>query len=106
MKFEDKNVLVVGMARSGIAAAALLLRQKAKVFLYDAKPIETFDGLLDKLIEHGAVPYLGKDAPVEEMDCLVLSLSLIHISCWKFSTRRSTPPLWIIILILSSIYPR
>ncbi|MDR2658079.1 MAG: hypothetical protein LBB86_09665, partial [Oscillospiraceae bacterium] len=47
----DKRVLVVGMVRSGVAAAKLLLKHGATPILNDLKPrselngLEIFDGL-------------------------------------------------------------
>ena len=40
MKFEKKNVLVVGMARSGVAAAQLLRASGAVVTVNDSKTEE------------------------------------------------------------------
>lgn len=39
---KDKRVMVVGMAKSGIASARLLIEKGAKVTLYDAKSLEDF----------------------------------------------------------------
>ena len=56
---KDKRVLVFGMARSGIAAAKLLLLRGAKVSICDAKQEAEFEGALDELkMKTG-------DAPVE-----------------------------------------
>lgn len=75
MDLKNKKVLVIGMARSGIASAELLLEKGAKVYINDVKPQEGFDGALDKIIENGAVVCLGT-SPEEiahEMDLIVLS---------------------------------
>ena len=50
MKVEKKRVLVVGMARSGIAAAELLLRHGAIPILSDMKQEEAFGDQLDSLL--------------------------------------------------------
>ncbi len=50
---KDKNVMIVGMAKSGIASARLLLEQGANVTLYDAKPLDDFP-------EHAFDEFAGK----------------------------------------------
>lgn len=45
MNYEQKKVLVVGMARSGIAAAQLLRSVGAQVTVNDSKPAEQLEGL-------------------------------------------------------------
>ncbi len=52
---KNKNVLIVGMAKSGIASARLLLEQGAKVTLYDARPLKEFP-------EHTFDEFTGKAA--------------------------------------------
>ena len=66
--------MVVGMAKSGISAANLLLKRGASVFLYDAKPKENFGENVSALLEH-CTDLLGKDpsAYISSMDALVLS---------------------------------
>ena len=66
--------MVVGMAKSGISAAKLLLKRGASVFLYDAKPKENFGENVSALLEH-CTDLLGKDpsAYISSMDALVLS---------------------------------
>ena len=49
MDVRNKRVLVVGMARSGIAAAKLLAQKGAAVTINDMKPEEAFGGQLDEL---------------------------------------------------------
>ncbi|MBR3305331.1 MAG: UDP-N-acetylmuramoyl-L-alanine--D-glutamate ligase [Christensenellaceae bacterium] len=72
--YSGKNVMVVGMAKSGISAAKLLLKRGASVFLYDAKPKENFGENVSALLEH-CTDLLGKDpsAYISSMDALVLS---------------------------------
>jgi UDP-N-acetylmuramoylalanine--D-glutamate ligase len=72
---KNKNVMVVGMAKSGVASARLLLQQGANVTLYDEKspdnfPEHTFDEFIGK-----AAFALGADPmPVAKAsDMLVLS---------------------------------
>lgn len=71
-EFYEKQVMVVGMARSGIAAARLLLALGARVMLYDAKPQCAFD--LGDLPAHCECLFEQDPLPaVERMDALVLS---------------------------------
>ena len=74
--YKDKKVLVFGMARSGIAAAKLLIERGAKVYICDSKAEADFDGALDELRAGGATFCLGEKEPerlVEGMDALVVS---------------------------------
>ena len=73
---KGKKVLVLGMARSGIAAAKLLLLRGAEVYVCDAKAEEAFDGALDDLKAAGAKLCLNEQHPedlVEGMDAMVIS---------------------------------
>ena len=73
---KDKRVLVFGMARSGIAAAKLLLQRGARVWVCDAKTEAEFDGALDDLKADGAVLCLGEKEPqrlLKGMDALIVS---------------------------------
>ncbi len=72
MDFANKRVMVVGMAKSGVSAARLLLRLGAKVMLYDQKDASAFS--LGDLLEQ-CESWLGGDpmAAVERADALVLS---------------------------------
>ena len=47
MKLANKRILVVGMARSGVAAAQLLLENGVTPVLSDRKPEDAFGGELD-----------------------------------------------------------
>ena len=49
MDVQNKRVLVLGMARSGIAAAKLLAKKGAIVTISDMKAEESFAGALDEL---------------------------------------------------------
>ena len=73
---KDKKVLVFGMARSGIAAAKLLLLRGARVWVCDAKAEAEFDGALDDLKAAGATLCLGEKEPeklLKGMDALIVS---------------------------------
>ena len=65
MNVNGKRVLVCGMARSGIAAAKLLLSLGAQVTITDTKPEADFGGALDELRAPGCVFALGQAADAE-----------------------------------------
>lgn len=62
MNIKGKNVLVVGMARSGIAAAQLLVKHGAAVTINDSKPREQLKGDLSPLDQLPVIWALGKPA--------------------------------------------
>ena len=75
MKLTGKRILVVGMARSGVAAAELLLRNGATPVLNDRKTLDELDGALDSLEGAACDLRLAQD-PVKllsEVDGLVIS---------------------------------
>ena len=75
MKLANKRILVVGMARSGVAAAQLLLENGATPVLSDRKREDAFGGELDVLRGTACEFRLGED-PVRllsEADGLVIS---------------------------------
>lgn len=75
MKLENKRVLVVGMARSGVAAAELLMHHGAIPVLSDMKKEDTFGDELDVLRGTACDFRLGEDAVklLTEVDGLVIS---------------------------------
>ena len=75
MDFKGKKVMVVGMAKSGIASAGLLIAHGADVTLYDAKPLENFEpGAFDAFEGKAAFAFgADADALAQQMDALVLS---------------------------------
>lgn len=66
------RAMVLGMARSGIAAANLLLLRGAEVWVCDVKKKEDFHGELDELERGGAHLLLGEKHPEEHLDGLDL----------------------------------
>ena len=71
-----KRAMVLGIARSGVAAAGLLLRCGASVVLCDSRAESAFGDALSPLIAAGAVPRLGEAHPeglLEGLDMLVVS---------------------------------
>lgn len=75
MNVNGKRVLVCGMARSGIAAAKLLLSLGAQVTITDTKQEADFGGALDELRAPGCVFALGQaaDALIAGQDMMVIS---------------------------------
>ena len=75
MKLEGKRILVVGMARSGIAVAELLLKHGAVPVLNDRKKEDAFGHDLDSLRGTAAEFRLGEDplAVLGECDGLIIS---------------------------------
>ena len=73
MEFNGKTVLVVGMAKSGIASARLLLDKGADVTLYDAKSLDKFEpGTFDEFNDR-AVFAFGENPETLQYDMMVLS---------------------------------
>ena len=74
---KDKNVLLIGMARSGVAAAPVLKELGAHVILNDSKPLAQLEGL-DALKQDDYEWQLGKapDAEVDKADLVVVSPSV------------------------------
>ena len=73
---EIRKALVLGMARSGAAAARLLLARGCEVTICDQKAREAFKGALDDLDVPGVHWHLGEENPLpllEGMDALILS---------------------------------
>lgn len=75
MKLENKRILVVGMARSGIAAAELLMNHGAVPVLSDIKKEEAFGDQLKGLHHTSCEFRLGEDSVklLDEVDGLVIS---------------------------------
>ncbi|GAB1475180.1 UDP-N-acetylmuramoyl-L-alanine--D-glutamate ligase [Bacillota bacterium] len=75
MDIKNRNVLVIGMGRSGIAAAEVLLSGGARVTLYDAKaPGEIDPHMIQYFISRDAVCCFGKEPEqVEAFDLAVIS---------------------------------
>lgn len=73
---KGKKVVVLGMARSGIAAAKLLMLRGAEVYICDIKKEADFGGALDELKAGGAHLCLGEAHPeslLEGKDALIIS---------------------------------
>ena len=75
MQVKDKKILVVGMARSGIAAAKLLAARGAVPILNDSKELSAFGDALDELKALPCVWRFGCPAMdvLSEAECVVIS---------------------------------
>lgn len=75
MDFTGKRVMVVGMARSGVAAAMLLCRHGALPLLVDQKSRESFGENLDALNGYAVEWHLGKEPEglISKVDAIVIS---------------------------------
>lgn len=75
MNFENKKVLVSGVAKSGISAARLLKKLGAIVTIQDAKSREELGDVINELEKEGILLYLGKnpDDIIEQNELLVMS---------------------------------
>lgn len=66
--FKGKKILVVGMARSGLAATRYLLRQGAAVLVNDSKSESDLKDICDELKTVGQVEFiLGRNPEIEEV---------------------------------------
>ncbi|MEA4816027.1 MAG: UDP-N-acetylmuramoyl-L-alanine--D-glutamate ligase [Lachnospiraceae bacterium] len=75
LSFEHKDILVCGMAKSGVSAAKLLNNMGANVTLSDIKPEAEFEKEVLDLKEEGIKLYCGKnpDDIIDGFDYVVLS---------------------------------
>jgi UDP-N-acetylmuramoylalanine--D-glutamate ligase len=75
MNMQGKRVLVIGMARSGVAAANMLVELGAQVRISDRKSEKDFGGALDGLKREGVEWRLGESAEalLEGVDQIVVS---------------------------------
>ena len=78
MDVRNKRVLVLGMARSGIAAAKLLAQKGAVVTISDMKAEESFGNSLDELRALGCIFALGEGPQkyLGNQDMMILSPGL------------------------------
>ena len=68
MKLEDAKVVVVGMARSGVAAVELLIGKGARVTAVDMHPVNE-----QRLVQWGIEVQAQTEAPFGAADLIVLS---------------------------------
>ena len=73
--YKDKKVVVIGLARSGIAAAHLLQKAGAEVFVTDSSSNDALKGLAGELIRKGIKVELGAHTLnfIRDKDLVVIS---------------------------------
>ena len=90
MKFKNKNISIIGMARSGIAAANFLAEQGARVTLLDGKSKETLSDVLKQLAS-GVNTVFESSTPLPDADLVVLSPGVdIHSPALKSTSESGT----------------
>ena len=95
MDMKEMRVLVVGMARSGIATAELLHRMCAKeILLNDQRTREDFHGQLDGLFSLGMTDRLGMlpDGLIENVDLIVFSSGVPFWQDWILAAKERGIP--------------
>ncbi|MBE5781300.1 MAG: UDP-N-acetylmuramoyl-L-alanine--D-glutamate ligase [Clostridiales bacterium] len=95
MDYSNKRVLVVGMARSGIAAANLLYKLNTKeIILNDRRHREAFNGKLDELFRLGMTDRLGMepDELIHDVDLVVFSSGVPFWKEWILNARSKGIP--------------
>lgn len=77
LDWAGKRVLVIGLARSGLAAAELLLEAGAMPVLYDAKPLDELPAKehILRLIQSGCERGMGLDPFALLLNCHILMIS-------------------------------
>lgn len=76
MDFENKNTLVIGMAKSGVSSALLLKKLGAHVAIYDAKSEEKLKEALAPLEGLALEKFLGEEPTeewIQQLDLAVIS---------------------------------
>jgi len=75
LKLKGQKVLIVGLARTGVAAARFLLDQQAEVCATDLRPLDVFGETADELLGAGCRLSLGghKGTDFLEADLIVVS---------------------------------
>lgn len=93
---EGKKVTVVGLARSGVAAARLCLREGARVTVTDARPAEALEAALAGLPEAGVRRALGghDERDFTGADLVVVSPGVPLAIAPIRAARRAGVPVW------------
>lgn len=94
MEWRGKKVVVVGLARSGQAAAKLLLHLGAQVIGTDLKVREELGPSLDEIAQRGANLFLGAHPTqvLEGADCLVVSPGVPEDTPFLSEAKRMNVP--------------
>lgn len=75
MNLSEKNILLVGLAKTGVSTLKFLNKQNAKIKVHDMKKEEDLKEILDSLKELDNIEYiLGKEvSDINEIDLVVVS---------------------------------
>lgn len=94
--FRGKSVFVVGAGRSGMAAALLLLREGARVTLYDERPKDAVEKSAGRAVPPGAafVRGMADEKAMAGVDLVVLSPGVPAEKLPREALRRSGTPVW------------
>lgn len=89
-RYAGKNVLVVGMARSGVSAAQLLLKAGARVTVNDSKSREALGDAVGQLDALPVTWALGRPAAelLDGMDALVISPGIPDTASFVVEAKR------------------
>lgn len=89
MDYQGKDILIVGMARSGVAAAKMLTRLGARITVNDMRTREQLGGALDALDGLDITWRLGEepDAHIDGRDMIVFSSGVPFWKEWILKAR-------------------
>lgn len=74
MKLDNKNVLIVGLGKTGISTIEILTKKGANIAVYDKKNKDELSEILEKIDIDGINLLLGKEhVDVEKFDIIILS---------------------------------
>lgn len=97
MDLEGKNILVIGMARSGISAAILCKNKKANVIVQDNKSKEQLVEAI-QTFEQFHIPYIIGETPnqqlIEQQDLIILSPGVPTDLDFLQEARKQGIPIW------------
>ena len=94
MDVKDKNITILGLARSGVAAANVLYELGAKVLVSDIKAIEKLDGFVKQLISRDIKISTSGDQvkDIQNADWVILSPGIpLDIPAVIEARRRNIP---------------
>ena len=94
LQYRDKTVLVAGAARSGLAAAELLLALGARVLLYDEKKIDEIKAIPEALRNGHCELHFGESVLplISRCDRIILSPGIPLTAPWVAAARENGIP--------------
>jgi len=96
MDFKDKNVLVCGLALSGVSAALLLSEKGANVVVQDIKTADKLENELEMIKNTNIDTYLGKDPDeiVKNFELIIVSPGLPLDKPFAQIAKELNIPIW------------